>query len=839
MIYNVQQQLINNKVIMSAMPSPHPASVDAYIRQGWSLVPVPPGTKGPRTQGWNKKENTIKSQSDLPSGYGIGIAHAYSGTMALDIDNWGDAVEKLATLDINLTELYTSPNAVVIDSGRSGHGKLLYAMPFGMTLPSKKLIKNSPDGGQYNYLDFRCGTANGLTVQDILPPSIHPDTGQPYRWSGYGQWSRLPLIPQPLLDFWMSLLEQDKHQITESDISTDWVEIQKALEIIPADISRKDWVTIGMALHWAGTASDSLPQALQLWNDWSKQSETKYPGEKGILTQWSSFRSDKENITRLGTLFHIAKIHGYSSPAPSIEGLFGPNEPNSPIELKAGLVPKAPNMNLDLWPPVLVRRASEIAESVGCDPLVPLWAGLSAVAGVADARSRLELMHGYRVPPILWVMTIGDPADKKSPGSRPMFNIMHELEAADKERFAKDLLDWEGKEAAHEGSKKAFLTFASSPESMFSPNDAPLVVELPHQPVPLRIKISDITSQKLVRQAADRPRGLLCHLDEMASWVHKLTDNRSGEDRSSWVVSYEGERYEMDRVGAGSIHCENLAVSIYGNMQPDVLKDSFRSLCSDGLLQRFIPVPLRGSFTKVGEPIPDYLTNKSSWDTTLRLIFSLPTTTYKLSEDSYKIFREFQYWYESAKQDERLLSSGTAFMTAFGKLEGTAGRLILLFHLIENPFSNIVNVSIVERVVQIVKTYIIPSLRYTLNHVADSDNFDTWLADYVIQYATEKTLSLSDIKRSARRQIEQKMTPWQVDTLITEAMDNLEKSDWVKRIEGSEKRPLWAINPKLADIFKQYREALIRARQRQLDQQYDDPRVKSRKFVKGFKELNE
>ena len=825
---------------MSAIPSPHPASVDAYIRHGWSLVPIPAGTKGPRTHGWNKKENTLKSQTDLPSGYGIGLAHAYSGTMALDIDNWVDAVTELSFHNINLTELYTAQDAVVIDSGRQQHGKLLYAMPFGLALPSKKLTKPAPEGGQYNYLDFRCGTVNGLTVQDILPPSIHPDTNQPYRWSGYGRWDRLPLIPQPLLDFWMRLLEQDKHQINDSvgEVSADWIEIQKALEFIPADISRKDWITVGMALHWAGNTSNMEHQALQLWNDWSRQSESKYPGERGILTQWESFRTDKQNIARLGSFFHMARAHGYSSPAPNIEGLFGPNEPIAPVEFKAGLVPKAPSVDLKLWPSVLTRRATEISESVGCDPLVPLWAGLSAVCGVADAHSRLELMPGYKVPPILWVMTIGDPADKKSPGSRPMFTVLHELENEDRNRFTKDLLDWEGKEAAHESSKKAFLTFASSPESMFSPDDAPPVVELPPQPVPLRIKISDITSQKLVRQAADRPRGLLCHLDEMSSWVHKLVDNRSGEDRSAWVVSYEGERYEMDRVGAGSIHCENLAVSIYGNLQPEVLKESFKALCSDGLLQRFIPVPLRGDCTKVGEPIPDYLTNRATWETTLRLIFSLPTVTYKLSDEAFKLFREFQYWYEAAKQDERLLSSGSAFMTAFGKLEGTTGRMILVFHLIENPFSNVVSASIVERVIKIIKSYVIPSLRYTLNYVSDADSFDTWLIDYVIQYASEKTLSLSEIKRSARRQIDHK-TAWQVDTMITEAMDNLEKSEWVKRIEGSEKRPVWAINPKLADVFKQYREALIRARQRQLDQQYDDPRVKSRKYVKGFKELEE
>ena len=185
---------------------------------------------------------------------------------------------------------------------------------------------------------------------------------------------------------------------------------------------------------------------------------------------------------------------------------------------------------------VLATRAQEISDSVGCDPLVPLWAGLAAVCGVIDARTRLELMPGFKVPPVLWLMTLGDPADKKSPGSRPMLSPLKDIEAEDRPRYSKELLDWEGKEAAYAGAKKAFLEFAASPDALLG-GQAPNVPDLPQPPVALKITVSDITSQKLVRHAADRPRGLLCHLDEMNSWIRKLTDKTSGEDRSAWVVS--------------------------------------------------------------------------------------------------------------------------------------------------------------------------------------------------------------------------------------------------------------------------------------------------------------
>ncbi len=51
-------------------------------------------------------------------------------------------------------------------------------------------------------LEFRCRTADGLTVQDVLPPSMHPDTGMAYRWGGKGEWRRIPEIPAALLAAW-------------------------------------------------------------------------------------------------------------------------------------------------------------------------------------------------------------------------------------------------------------------------------------------------------------------------------------------------------------------------------------------------------------------------------------------------------------------------------------------------------------------------------------------------------------------------------------------------------------------------------------------------------------
>ena len=593
----------------------HPASVDLYIRHGWSLVPIPQGTKGPRTPGWNKKENALRSQADLPQNFGIGLAHAYSGTMALDIDNWQATQALLNDHGINLIDFYNDPDAVIIESGKQGHGKLLYKMPTGLTLPSKKVIH----GGIVAY-ELRCATANGLTVQDVLPPSIHPETRMPYRWAGRGSWDQLPIIPDALLALWQNFLkkEQTRNLSTGELFNASWEEIRNAVESISPDCSREEWVQVGMAIHWAASELGELEAGLSLWNDWSVQSTTKYPGPRDILNQWRSFKK-VDNAVKLGTLFHIAKQHGWRRPMPDASALFQSvdgSAPSAPNDLLKGIRPPAPSMDMSLWPHTLSVRARQVAESVGCDVLVPLFAGLGAVCAVVDAQMRLELMPGFKVPPVLWLMTIGDPADKKSPGSRPMMQPLRAIEAEDIPRYKRDLLNWEASEAAYNAKKKQFIEHHSSEH--LSNDVAPDVPELPIKPSPLKLTVTDITSQKLVRHAAERPRGLLCYLDEMNSWIKKMTDKQSGEDRSTWVVSYESESYDMDRVGSGSIHADNLAVSVFGNIQPRVYRDSMNALTSDGLLQRFIPAILRGEQTRLGNPVPAFMSNEYAYEQMLR-----------------------------------------------------------------------------------------------------------------------------------------------------------------------------------------------------------------------------
>lgn len=254
-------------------------AASAYVAHGMALVPIPPRMKSPLLQGWNKPENVITridAAADLVGN--IGLAHAYcspSPTMVLDIDDLTKARAWLAERGIDLDALLDADDGVRISSGRPGREKLLFRLQAGVSpIPTKQIT--DPETGEM-VLEFRCATANGLTVQDVLPPSIHPETGQPYKWGGKGSYKAIPEIPPALLEVWRALL---KTVASRSSANGGAVSDSSVIELPPETIQhlrsallsmraddRELWVKAGMALKCLGDVGRGL------WLEWSLTSE--------------------------------------------------------------------------------------------------------------------------------------------------------------------------------------------------------------------------------------------------------------------------------------------------------------------------------------------------------------------------------------------------------------------------------------------------------------------------------------------------------------------------------------------------------------------------------------
>lgn len=269
-----------------------------YVREGLVLVPIPRGSKGPGHKSWNRRENCITDPAQTATLRGnIGLAHAYSGTCCIDVDALDGARAWLAERGIDIDALLNAQDAVLVSSGRPNRAKLLYRI--AAPLASLKLAGRA--------LEFRCATRDGLTVQDLLPPSQHP-SGQRYRWeyaeSLVGHWSMLPPIPAALLALWKSLLSPQRSalakgsaadgelSVPEPRAGLGFGELATLLQSIDPDVHYDNWLRVLMAVHHetAGSAT-----GFELVNEWSAKGR-KYRGTKEIRQHWNSFNPDRSEI---------------------------------------------------------------------------------------------------------------------------------------------------------------------------------------------------------------------------------------------------------------------------------------------------------------------------------------------------------------------------------------------------------------------------------------------------------------------------------------------------------------------------------------------------------------
>lgn len=271
-----------------------------YISNGWRLCRIAPGGKGPREIGWNAPGNHV---STFPLGNGAGLLHAFSGTMALDIDNYNVAEAFLAGHGIDLNALMEADDAVQISSGKPGSAKLIYSCPPRAGVACAEYPSTDKDGKPRKAmaLDFRCATAGGNTQQDCLPPTMHPGQHRPYEWrlGLCADWHIPPPLPAALEALWDELRAPvaagEVQPVAPSGAAPE--RIQKWLNTLDPGMCRGDWVVIGMKLHAEFMGAH---EGFLIWQNWSAQSPKWDDEARGAMPGiWKGFRLEGRNLATL------------------------------------------------------------------------------------------------------------------------------------------------------------------------------------------------------------------------------------------------------------------------------------------------------------------------------------------------------------------------------------------------------------------------------------------------------------------------------------------------------------------------------------------------------------
>jgi hypothetical protein len=140
----------------------------------------------------------------------------------------------------------------------------------------------------------------------VLPPSIHPDTGQPYTWRG--DFTKLPPLPPGLAKIWTDLAQPAKMPRVKPPIKSlpEAAVLREVLAGWDPDCDYETWVEVGMALHHE---TDGREYGLAAWNEWSAKArgtgsdgKPKYKGLGDLEFHWRSFKRDHANPRTLASL---------------------------------------------------------------------------------------------------------------------------------------------------------------------------------------------------------------------------------------------------------------------------------------------------------------------------------------------------------------------------------------------------------------------------------------------------------------------------------------------------------------------------------------------------------
>jgi hypothetical protein len=297
--------------------------IERLVTAGFAVHLLHPKSKRPIGNDWSEKP--VASIALLRKTYKAGM------NVGVRLGKWskvGDLFLHVVDLDIRnpdladearerLTELFGKwekyPIVISGSGGSSRHVYFLTDKPFS----SKKLAHSKTFSmvweearqKEVKKWDWEIELF-GTGKQVAMPPSIHPDTGKPYRWLAEFDFDDLdlgfgPIVPSSRIEELVGA--EDESEASDERSQPLGLSIDEAEEILgdlPESEFREDrdgWLTVGMALHHEFGGSD---EAFKIWCEFSKLSD-KFD-RKDQKRVWKSFKG-KAKPVRMATLKNAAR----------------------------------------------------------------------------------------------------------------------------------------------------------------------------------------------------------------------------------------------------------------------------------------------------------------------------------------------------------------------------------------------------------------------------------------------------------------------------------------------------------------------------------------------------
>jgi hypothetical protein len=227
---------------------------------------------------------------------------------------------------------------------------------------------------------------------------------------------------------------------------------------------------------------------------------------------------------------------------------------------------------------------------------VPLIILASSLIG-SGCGIRPKQHDDWTVVPNLWGGLVARPGMLKTPAAKEALLPLESLERAAKNEFDENKNGYLAELEACKAEKEALQTEmrqvakGKGKVSMDSLKYDHAHLKEPKAVTWRRFRTNDSTIEKMADLLAENPRGFLLFRDELVGLFRTWDREHHEADRAFYLEAWNGYgSYISDRVGRGTIHIENLCVSLFGGIQPLMLKTylygAMRQHQNDGFVQR-------------------------------------------------------------------------------------------------------------------------------------------------------------------------------------------------------------------------------------------------------------
>lgn len=450
-------------------------------------------------------------------------------------------------------------------------------------------------------------------------------------------------------------------------------DIQDALDFIPAAVPNQKQYAFYRNLLWSlicacQEAGGSVDDALYLIQEHSPHfaEAAQVAGSTFSTITASSFWYWAHQYGWSPSKQHVAK------PAGLAQGARDPDEeddaygPVEQIQLAAELAEGRRFFTLHgLLPPDLADAVELLQRALPTDPLsavMPLVAGYS---GLLKLGTRVETSLGYSKPINLFVASVMRSGGAKTPIKNTLVDAP-----------AKDIR----KAAAHEHSRAM---------QAWKDEDRKTRGEAPHPIFPHLCDYSPAALSNQLQLNETRGLGQLIIRDELSSLFQAIsqdTKNGSGTAEGQLLETFDGEGFSSIRVTAAPRFYEACHVSIYGNIQPDVLKELINGKDHTGKFARFLfcRVPLGTLSLSDEDPTEEEARAHAEAHQVLahyaNALYVLTPRTYQFTAEARA---RFHAWFKRHQQRGDLTATPPVISALLGKTSAHAMRMAGILHLLK------------------------------------------------------------------------------------------------------------------------------------------------------------